>query len=87
MVRQKSIPGGTQRNRESLKGVVTWDTVTEDAQVLLCDAQTSGGLLIAVAPERVDRLLAMLRAGRVPAAAAIGEISERGHGEITVTGS
>ncbi len=85
LARKGAIPGGTTRNRESLAGTVTWDGVSEDAQVLLCDAQTSGGLLIAVPADRLDLLLAALRAGGVPASAVIGEITGRGGGEITVT--
>ncbi len=85
LARKRTIPGGTQRNRESLAEVVTWDGVSDDAQVLLCDAQTSGGLLIAVQQDRVDLLLAALRAGGVPVAAVIGELTGPGAGEITVT--
>lgn len=85
LARKGAIPGGTKRNQESLEGTVTWDGVPEDAQVLLSDAQTSGGLLIAVPADRLDLLLAALRAGGVPASAVIGEITERGAGEIAVT--
>ncbi len=42
---------------------------------VLADAQTSGGLLIAVAPDRVDALLAALRRERTPCAAVIGRVS------------
>jgi selenide,water dikinase len=84
LLRERTIPGGTQRNRESLRDVVSWDGVGEDAQVLLCDAQTSGGLLIAVPEARCDALLRALRTGGLPVAAVVGEITARGHGEITV---
>lgn len=84
LVQARAIPGGTQRNRESLRDVVTWDGVAEDAQILLCDAQTSGGLLIAVPEARCDDLVRALQAGRLPVAAVIGEITGPGHGEITV---
>ena len=86
LVRARTIPGGTQRNRESLREVVSWDGVGEDAQVLLCDAQTSGGLLIAVPEARCDALVRALRAGGSTAAAVIGEITGPGRGEITVAG-
>ena len=44
-------PGGTHRNLESLDGVVDWYAdVPEQTKILLADAQTSGGLLIAVSP-------------------------------------
>jgi selenide,water dikinase len=86
LVEARAIPGGTQRNRESLRDVVSWDGVGEDAQVLLCDAQTSGGLLIAVPEARCDALLRALRAGGLTVSAVIGEITGRGRGEITVVG-
>lgn len=41
---------------------------------LLCDAQTSGGLLIAVAADHADALLNALRPGKTPCAAIIGEV-------------
>ncbi len=86
LVQARTIPGGTQRNRESLRDVVSWDGVGEDAQILLCDAQTSGGLLIAVPEARCDALVRALRAGGLAVAAVIGEITGPGRGEITVVG-
>ncbi|AGT10315.1 selenide, water dikinase SelD [Paracoccus aminophilus] len=41
---------------------------------LLTDPQTSGGLLVAVAPEAADRVLALIRAAGYPLAAIIGEV-------------
>jgi len=84
LARRGTIPGGTQRNRAALGDAVRWDGVADDAQVLLCDAQTSGGLLIAVPESRVDRLVGALRERGTPAAAVIGQVSGRGEGEITV---
>jgi selenide,water dikinase len=43
---------------------------------LLCDPQTSGGLLVAVAPEGAARVLDMLRAAGFGQAAAIGELRD-----------
>jgi len=84
LAREGVIPGGTDRNRTALEGAVTWDGVGEDGRVLLCDAQTSGGLLMAVPADRLDRLLHALRGGGVPVAAVVGEITGPGRGEITV---
>jgi selenide,water dikinase len=42
--------------------------------MLLCDAQTSGGLLMAVAPTSASRLISALEAENAPAAARIGEV-------------
>jgi len=50
----------------------------------LCDAQTSGGLLIAVPKDRTTALIQRLRERETPAAALIGEIIEDPDGRIWV---
>jgi selenide, water dikinase len=56
------IPGGTTRNREAANGHTTWGAgVDEATRTLLCDAQTSGGLLLCIDPTsevRFDQELA-----------------------------
>jgi len=67
------VPGGTRRNFESAR--VEWDPELSEAERLVTtDAQTSGGLLLAVAPERLDGLLAGLTAEETLVRAVIGEI-------------
>jgi selenide, water dikinase len=85
LARERVIPGGTHRNRAALEGIVAWEGIDEDGQVLLCDAQTSGGLLMAVPEGRVDRMLGALRTEGVPVAAVVGEITGPGQGEMTVS--
>ena len=68
-----SIPGGTRRNYESAGAEWAGD-LSEAERLLTVDAQTSGGLLLAVAPDRLDALLAGLGAEATLAAAVIGEI-------------
>ena len=64
-------PGGSRRNLQSVAPIVT-SHVGDDHLKVLADAQTSGGLLMAVEPEILDALLGRL--GSVaPAAAVIGE--------------
>jgi selenide,water dikinase len=58
--------------------------VSEPTRVLLCDAQTSGGLLLAVPPERADALIAALKKERTPAAARIGRVTAGAPGTIAV---
>lgn len=54
-------PGGTHRNLQSLEGDVAWDGAISDVEkILLADAQTSGGLLISVRPDKTAALLAAL---------------------------
>ena len=65
--------GGTQRNAEFTSHHAVFDNgVTDLQRLLLNDVQTSGGLLISVAPDRVDALLEDLHAGGDEAAATIG---------------
>ena len=81
-----SVPGGTQRNLESAN--VDWAPDISEAERILCvDAKTSGGLLLAVAPARLDTLLAGLRAEGTPAAAVIGEILPEANGLQVVRGA
>jgi selenide,water dikinase len=69
------IPGGTERNLEAAANV-RWDPSLDATEKILCvDAQTSGGLLMAVAPERHATLLAALEREGTPAAATIGRVT------------
>ena len=57
---QGCVPGGTGRNQDSY-GHKLADDMHQPLRDLLCDPQTSGGLLIAVAPEQSPALEALLR--------------------------
>jgi selenide,water dikinase len=85
LVQQGICPGGTIRNYESLQGAIVWNSeIRQEAQLVLCDAQTSGGLLIAVPKEKNETLLRHLRERQTPASAVIGEIVEDPEGRILV---
>ena len=57
LLEQGIAPGGTMRNLDSLKSTVLWDKeISENEKILLSDAQTSGGLLISVNPNKADKL-------------------------------
>jgi len=76
-VRQDVVPGGTRRNLAAVEPFVDWsERVTEHQRLVLADAQTSGGLLIAVAPSALDALMADLQRGGVNAHA-IGRFTDR----------
>lgn len=79
------VPGGTNRNIEALGDAVRWHrAVTQVDRIMMCDAQTSGGLLIAVPEERLERLVAELKRGGVEHAAILGEISTGEPGTVDV---
>jgi selenide,water dikinase len=69
-------PGGTHANRRFLDAHVDWGPADDAHRLLLADAQTSGGLVIAVAADRADALVSALRAHRTPAAAVIGTVEQ-----------
>ena len=72
-------PGGTHRNLDSVDGVVKWhQAVGDTAKLLMCDAQTSGGLLISVPSDKKDVLVEQLAARGVDTRAVIGEIVDPG---------
>jgi selenide,water dikinase len=85
LARAGAIAGGTARNFEFLQDKVAYDgSLDEETRLLLADAQTSGGLLMAVCPDRVDTLEAALRQRGVATVARIGELLAGPAGRITV---
>jgi len=81
-----TVPRGAYSNREYVAADVTFDPeVGEAAQLVLSDPQTSGGLLIAVPPEKADQLMDALKAVGTPVAVRIGEFTADPPGRIHVT--
>ncbi len=68
-------PSGTRRNLDFAAPETRFpEGLGEPRRLLLADAQTSGGLLIAVAPRRLDALLDALAARGVAVRAVIGRV-------------
>jgi AhpD family alkylhydroperoxidase len=85
--REGIIPGAVERNREFLGDAMQVAPAVDEALVHLgCDAQTSGGLLIAIAPARLDKLREAL-AQRGVDAFVIGKFVGPSDGQILVTNS
>jgi selenide, water dikinase len=79
------VPGGTERNLQAADRV-EWAAELTPAERYICvDAQTSGGLLLAVPSENEAALLAALREERTPAAAVIGRVIAGKPGQVSVT--
>jgi selenide,water dikinase len=70
------IPGGTRRNMASIESTVIFEGVADDIRWILSDAQTSGGLLIAVDAALVQALLEAL-ADEESTGSVIGRIVDR----------
>lgn len=77
---QGVIPGGTERNLAAAESVV-WDaSLTAAERYLMVDAQTSGGLLLAVTPNQLDGLLKRLKEEKTLAATVIGTVTDNANG-------
>ncbi len=63
---------GADRNLEYVNALVDWGDATDAQRALLVDPQTSGGLLVAVGPDRAAAYLS-----KVAGAVAIGTVTER----------
>lgn len=57
---QGVIPGGTRRNLEANRHLLDPGSASEEIQLVLADAQTSGGLIFGVDPEHTPKVLADL---------------------------
>ena len=85
LAREGLVPGGTRRNLDYVSPHTAWEPGVEDiVKLVLCDAQTSGGLLLAVAPEAEGALLEALESEGTPASVVIGEIVDGPPGHIEV---
>tara|TARA_Y100000588_G_scaffold114834_1_gene125973 strand:+ start:489 stop:1433 length:945 start_codon:yes stop_codon:yes gene_type:complete len=81
-----AVPGGTFRNMSSVADSTDWgDSLTEEQRLLMCDAQTSGGLLISVPGAKLDQLISELEASGVETRAVVGEVTSGNPGRITVS--
>jgi len=75
--REGLLPGGLRNNREFLSECVGFDAdIAEEHRALLYDPQTSGGLLIAIAPEAAWSALTAFRERGITAAR-IGRVLQR----------
>ncbi|WP_042411771.1 selenide, water dikinase SelD [Streptacidiphilus carbonis] len=84
LARDGFISGGTRANVERLREAVVMDpAIAPETALLLHDAQTSGGLLLAAPTATADALLHNLL-GHGLSAAVIGEVTQGGSGRITV---
>ena len=84
LLQQGNVAGGTHKNLQALEDEVSWGpNVSIETKVLLCDAQTSGGLLIALPSDKVDSLARDLSSRGVESAV-IGEMISREDSGIRV---
>ncbi len=79
------VPGGTENNLDYVSPFVTWgESVSKVMRIVLADAQTSGGLLMAIKSDQADAMIRELIQKGVGDAKIVGEITGTGDGTITV---
>lgn len=82
------VPGGAKTNRDYLNHRISPDQNVDEIWLdIVCDPQTSGGLLMAVKETEVERALTLLKEKGLLYAALVGEINETGNpGKIFIVG-
>jgi selenophosphate synthase len=79
------VPGGTRNNLEYAGKRVQWDrAILDSMKYILADAQTSGGLLVAIPPQSTEQIITDLQQAGITSAAAIGQFQKGGSGKIQV---
>ncbi|MBN1107420.1 MAG: selenide, water dikinase SelD [Bacteroidales bacterium] len=79
------IPGGSANNLTHFSKHVTWEESLSDlTRIILCDAQTSGGLLVTVPPGEAAEILEKLHGAGISHATHIGYCLSEGPGKIFV---
>ena len=71
------VPGGTKKNLSTVLPHVEVNDISTETQLLLADAQTSGGLLISVAPENEQAVIDILRSHNTLCSVRIGQMTSK----------
>ena len=76
LIKRGCVPGGSKQNLDTAREIMLPDAEVPPALLtLLTDAQTSGGLLLCVAPRRREAVFAILKAHRSACVAVVGEVA------------
>jgi len=79
------LPGAIERNKESCSDRVIADESLPQEMVDICyDAQTSGGLLVAIAEKKAGDFLKALHSAGISVAAVIGKVVDKGSGHVQI---
>ena len=85
-IKQGCVPGGSRENlRLALEFTTFGDEVPDEIQVLLTDAQTSGGLLLAVDPQDLHEAQDLLYANGAPIVSEIGILTSPDESSVVVS--
>lgn len=71
------VPGGSKSNHKWLIDDVAYEDISAEEQIVLCDAITSGGLLVSLPEAEADQYVEALKAQGLFHAAVIGKVIEK----------
>jgi selenide, water dikinase len=86
LAEQGIVPGGTKANHKWIKDCVDYGDLAESEQFLLCDAVTSGGLMISLPEAEAQACLEALRAAGIEEAGMIGKVTDEHVGCLKIVG-
>jgi selenide, water dikinase len=85
LIEDGCVPGGTKQNLTHAESFTDFANASQSVQYLLADAQTSGGLLLCVAPKHLEETLSILEQEKTLCRTVIGELTPPASSVIRVT--
>jgi selenide, water dikinase len=86
LARNGVVPGGSKSNHKWLSDNIDYEEeISLEEQLVLCDAITSGGLLISISPDEAVRYVDDLKSIGIEAASIIGRVTEKKEKLLYVT--
>jgi len=77
LARDGVVPGGSKSNHKWLSDDVVYEGIVPEEQLVLCDAITSGGLLVSISEEHAAEYVDKLKSKGLTQAAIIGRVTEK----------
>ncbi|MDQ0200037.1 selenide,water dikinase [Neobacillus ginsengisoli] len=77
LARNGVVPGGSKSNHKWLSDDVSYEDILPEEQLVLCDAITSGGLLVSLREEEATKYVDALQTSGLPHASIIGRVIEK----------
>lgn len=71
------VPGGSKSNQKWLEQDVEYHELLPEEQLVLCDAVTSGGLLVSISEDEAPRYVEELHAKGLAQASIVGQVTEK----------
>lgn len=75
LARDGVVPGGSKSNHKWISGDVSYENILPDEQLVLCDAITSGGLLVSLPEEEANKYVDALHTNGLVSASIVGRVT------------